>query len=419
MNNSGIGWIDFSDEHRQRVMSVIDLVKGEGMVDELGIGSIRDGIANRLFPGVSTIQTRARYFTILPSIFLHYIKKHEAGEKVPPLSEYLRTTEKEVIDYLTKNSSDETGIIGVTIANSKKDLAQYPSSIYWNGLRTHKIIDTELSLAAYLATNDLSKVKKTRYKNDETTDDLEAEMYDSFHIRLGEPIDLGEELTIQMSKSEASFLQDFFISIVNSKKEDNLLSVLLKQDSTLEEFIRDGTFSEMANRLTMLTDLPQATKEVLEIALTFDHLIHGAHIIYNLRLAQISGIADFKYSSTHKHFKERTPQELWENWVDSLTEWGGIFDQFDLQEICQELAPNTDQKTIDFINTFRVMILQDTSHTQPLIDLVKGQEIRKKGNRSRLRATSGDYTDWIGISALNYRYFQARTIIKDIIDARS
>lgn len=39
-----------------------------GTLDELGIGSIRDTFSDELFPGTSTIQTRARYFLFVPWI---------------------------------------------------------------------------------------------------------------------------------------------------------------------------------------------------------------------------------------------------------------------------------------------------------------------------------------------------------------
>jgi hypothetical protein len=60
-----IGWIDFTTNDRNRIGSVLDLMKPEGMVDELGLGTIRDALANQLFPGISTIQTRAKYFLLL------------------------------------------------------------------------------------------------------------------------------------------------------------------------------------------------------------------------------------------------------------------------------------------------------------------------------------------------------------------
>jgi len=51
---------------------VLDLLAEKGVVDELGIGVIRDAFADLLFPGISTIQTRAKYFLIVPRLLKDY-----------------------------------------------------------------------------------------------------------------------------------------------------------------------------------------------------------------------------------------------------------------------------------------------------------------------------------------------------------
>ena len=61
-----LGWIDFSKTERNKVLSVLDLLSEAGTLDELGIAPVRDGFANLFFPGTSTIQTRAKYFMIVP-----------------------------------------------------------------------------------------------------------------------------------------------------------------------------------------------------------------------------------------------------------------------------------------------------------------------------------------------------------------
>lgn len=61
-----LGWIDYSREERNKVISVLDLLSEKGTLDELGVAPIRDGFANLFFPGTSTIQTRAKYFLIVP-----------------------------------------------------------------------------------------------------------------------------------------------------------------------------------------------------------------------------------------------------------------------------------------------------------------------------------------------------------------
>lgn len=67
-----IGWIDFSPTHRDRVGAVLDLLCPESMVDKLRLGTLRDAMSNQLFPGISTIQSRAKYFFIIPYILYDY-----------------------------------------------------------------------------------------------------------------------------------------------------------------------------------------------------------------------------------------------------------------------------------------------------------------------------------------------------------
>ncbi len=69
MTGSAFAWLDYSDSERRRMLEVIDLFREKGTLDELGIGSIRDTFADRFFPAISTIQTRARYFLFVPWLY--------------------------------------------------------------------------------------------------------------------------------------------------------------------------------------------------------------------------------------------------------------------------------------------------------------------------------------------------------------
>ena len=74
-----IGWIDFSTNDRDRIGSVLDLLSPEGMVDELGLGPIRDALANQLFPGISTIQTKAKYFFHMLCLSICICARYHSG----------------------------------------------------------------------------------------------------------------------------------------------------------------------------------------------------------------------------------------------------------------------------------------------------------------------------------------------------
>jgi hypothetical protein len=41
-----IGWVDFSKKHRKRVLNVLSFLIQKGAADELGIGVIRDRLAD-------------------------------------------------------------------------------------------------------------------------------------------------------------------------------------------------------------------------------------------------------------------------------------------------------------------------------------------------------------------------------------
>ena len=66
---STLAWLDTSERDRRRALDVIDLFALRDTRDELGIAAVRDSWADRLAPGTSTIQTRARYFLFIPWIY--------------------------------------------------------------------------------------------------------------------------------------------------------------------------------------------------------------------------------------------------------------------------------------------------------------------------------------------------------------
>lgn len=106
---SSIGWIDFSSEHRDKVRTVLDLLKKRGVVDELGMGVIRDTFADRMFPGISTIQTRAKYFTLVAYRVQAFIERSGNRET---LESYLNYSEKKDRIKLVENHGEVQGGTG-------------------------------------------------------------------------------------------------------------------------------------------------------------------------------------------------------------------------------------------------------------------------------------------------------------------
>ena len=129
---SFFSWLDYSESERNKVLELVNALGDRDTRDELGIGTVRDSFADQLFPGTSTIQTRARYFLFVPWIYL-IIERRLRTNKVAgkeEIAKRLRNEEISLINYLAE-SDDPEGTIGI---DARKTLKRLPSSVYWNGL---------------------------------------------------------------------------------------------------------------------------------------------------------------------------------------------------------------------------------------------------------------------------------------------
>ena len=104
-----LGWIDFSKTERNKILSVLDLLSESGTLDELGIALVRDGFSNLFFPGTTTIQTRAKYFFIVP----YALKLLEKTTETNPNRTFkaLDTIEKTCRQTFLEQNINENGII--------------------------------------------------------------------------------------------------------------------------------------------------------------------------------------------------------------------------------------------------------------------------------------------------------------------
>lgn len=122
-------WLDYSEHERRKMLDVIDLF-GEKMTrDELGLGGVRDAFADLLFPGTSTIQTRARYFLFIPWIYLELEEKRTSSARIGHRARKLETE----LALAIAESEDSAGLIG---RRKKENIQRLPSNVYWQGLST-------------------------------------------------------------------------------------------------------------------------------------------------------------------------------------------------------------------------------------------------------------------------------------------
>lgn len=401
--SAGLGWIDFSNEHRDKVFTVLDMLKESGTVDELGIGTVRDALADWLFPGLSTIHTRPKYFIILTDILWSYYHCWLSGKKMKTLETYIFDEEERVMHLLAKNVNYENGhgVIGVRVAYNKGNLARKPSSIYWNGLKTHGFLDSDKSMAEYYARNDLSEIKYNK-KTEETTN-YKVVLSESLAIRSKYYNTINEEMSLDLNSEEAMFLKSQFISKNGSKKQEfNLLAQLFEGDR-IAVVLNSKSFVEAAQILVEDSELKAKTIEVIQTALRFNFLMQGAHIRYNILLQKKSGILDFSVE--------------WEEWYSTLRERFLWLKQMDFQLLFNQIAATTKNRSKRFMRTWFDEVTRDTIDINILDDLVYKQETWNKGNKSKLRKINEEITAWVGIRQLDYRFPTVKTFIKDIHQA--
>ena len=125
---SSIAWLDTSADEQRRIRELIALFTQRESRDELGIGQIRDVFSDTLFPGTSVIQTRARYFLIIPWVFTVAAQRGRSGQYVLA---HATNTERRLIELL-RDAGQVDGLIGRLAGKNVKIL---PSTIYWSGLR--------------------------------------------------------------------------------------------------------------------------------------------------------------------------------------------------------------------------------------------------------------------------------------------
>ncbi|MDP2173808.1 MAG: DUF6361 family protein, partial [Candidatus Cloacimonadaceae bacterium] len=278
-----IGWIDFSKEHRNKVISVMHLLTEPEAVDELGIGVIRDAFSNLFFPGTSTIQTRAKYFLIVP--YLLYELEHQKLSNAELLIDILHKQETEIGVILEK--SGEVGVIGIRAGSALK---RKPSDVYWNGISTYNIFNGDrMSIYDYakvVCTLQTSKQKlkdqgSTNNKDDEIDGDdkdaVSGDLLGRFWSLPDIPEHWKDNLSIKLSNQEAVYLKN---QIVSSCPDSMLSYVLMENDHDFLAIQEFDHIEGIQDRLTV-----RLQKQFL-LAKQFADFIYGTHLRYNVIISK-------------------------------------------------------------------------------------------------------------------------------------
>ena len=200
-----IAWLDASSEDQRRMREIVNLFSERESRDELGIGQVRDALSDLLWPGTSTLFTRARYFLFIPWCYRAAAEARNDVDKAAALADQ---NERRLIRALT-DAGERDGVIGANVGMALKNL---PSALYWGGMRTHGILNDPTLSRDDAIVAELDRVHTRRPVTVEYEDEAAAVWHDgAFHSTLpsvpkGFPAEVPAGFA--MPRSEAAWLRD-------------------------------------------------------------------------------------------------------------------------------------------------------------------------------------------------------------------
>lgn len=393
-----LGWIDFSKSERNKVLSVLDLLSESGTLDELGIAPIRDGFANLFFPGTSTIQTRAKYFMIVP----YALKDLEYSSETNP-NRMLRTfdeVERKCGEMLISNGEDTDGIIGSRSLAQNKWVKRTPADIYWAGLRNYGIFTGgTLSLSEYIRAmcalkNQKATITKLGNRNDnaDTDEGDDKDAGELFRMQFWKIPTYKEgwmeDLSIKLSSEEGSFLRQQIISAY----PDSMLAFILHHSIT--EIFACKTFQELDGLIKIF---PGRIQDDYSLAYAFSRFLFVLRVVYNIVVSD---------------GQNETANALWVEMQPDLYERADV----DLEAVFARLSVYRNVSLCAFLR--KAQGLMKNADLGGLETEIKRRERELKTSRAKtLHPGEFDRDTWFGGGELDYRFGNAKVIISDIFES--
>lgn len=395
---SFIAWLDTSAEQQRRAREILVHFQDKGTIDDLGLGQVRDALSDRMFPGTSTLHTRARYFLFVPWAFQLAAERRRPREVLAAADNLERTT----VVTLRSNGSLR-GLIG---AQTGKNVKVLPSQVYWNALRTFGI------LTAPVSRQQIGRAVARSTETDELVDRRNGPWIATLPAR---PADFPSIIpeALDLSGEEAGWLQE---RIVVSLSESLLGTATraLNADSLADEYIYP--WDALAH--LELTDEQQA---LLDHAELFALTMQGAAFLYNVLLAE--AFARGGWTPDYGTVDAEHYRELFANWHDEISAIAHRLQRWSMPSFWQSLGPASHRiglPTRRFVETWVAAVRSGTAQqaleSAELRGLITRREGAKKGPLAML-ANSKRLSRWTGDSGtgrLAFRWASVSAILRDI-----
>lgn len=280
-----LGYINFSNEEKNNLYKVIQSIREHHAIDELGIGRIRDAFSNEMFPGMSTLQNRAKYFAVLPALYYkaekgHYNNVREVRRRVLDLE--IKLTRQ--LMNGAETSEERYGITGSTlIEQAERDNSKYvkydPSYIYWGGLVTYNMVRTDGNIyqLIYERSRHIQESPEHLRKTSPEEYDGDAEGYigrsQLFKTGgLNYVFDGRTPILVKLNKAEAEFIYSCITK--SERSHDSLLAYILNHPDVpiLDNYLELGA---------VWNELPTELRRVYVLSARFSRFTYLLRIYYN------------------------------------------------------------------------------------------------------------------------------------------
>lgn len=389
---STISWLDASTAEQNRMREILGFFTEKDSREELGLGQIRDALGDGLFPGSSTLHTRARYLLFIPWIFRQVA--HRGGN-----IGQTRRQELELIKALKAAGGRQSGIIGYEAGSTLKTV---PSALYWSALGVYRIL-AEPGLTREQA------VSLHGTRTPAATEEAGEQAYHAWHTSLppappGFPGSApgGMDLTYE----EAEWLRERIISSVPDSMLAHLVMHQLNQETSVPW--------EEPEALSVRGE-PQ---RILHHARRFSDTMQGAQLLYNILIAESYERARFdRQQGRIEHFE------------GALARWGEFYANagaadWDLDDFFAcvtairgaRVSAGSEVFVRDWVAMLEASDPQRIAAEPQARALVRDRERRNKGPMARIDNPKR-LASWGGSSGAGryvYRWGYVRTILTDI-----
>ena len=398
-------WLDHDDRESQRIRELLRAFEEKGTVDSLGLGVVRDAFSDLLFPGTSTIQTRARYFIFVPWLFQQLER-----ERVPPANLWsrVRRSEVELIGALREGvGSSEQGVIGYYSGDRTQRL---PSSVYWNGLARLGIRHNDFTMSEYRRRLPEAYRLSTHQLRDDDGNRV-GTASGNWDPNLPRAPDGFPRAVIDftMTREEADYLADR----IRIGAEGSLFALIVDAPDEART---------AAPWRVALSGASDGVRRVVDHARNFAVTMHGAQLLYNRLLADQA--AEW-FDQRHEDFASGIEVDC-SRWVRAVKDLRGELEHWlgDIAGFWATVGRPVPWPTRAFVESWAEAAvadpraaLEDARMRDRVLERERGLKgpLARLSNRAVLERWAGQR---LGSDLMTYRWVQAARIVGDIAAAR-